>query len=162
MNSTLAEVIRTVSGLLRTRGLTVSVAESCTGGLISHYLTTLPGASVFFVAGVVAYSAETKQKILGVSSGTIAQYGIISGETAREMAEKMRVLSGTTLSLSTTGILGPDALEGKEKGLVYVAVSREKKTFLKELHLQGERERNKEEAAYEALRFLAEIVETPE
>lgn len=151
------EVVRGVYELFLTRGLTLSLAESCTGGLISHYLTVFPGASAFFRAGVVSYSAEMKIKILGVSSDIISSYGVVSEQTAIEMAEKVRLLTKTDISISTTGNLGPDVLEGKEKGLVYIAVSKEGRTFAKELRLRGDREENKEEAALEALRFLIEI-----
>jgi PncC family amidohydrolase len=153
------EVVRRVYELFLTRGLTLSLAESCTGGLISHYLTALPGASAFFRAGVVSYSAEMKINILGVSSDIIASYGVVSEQTAKEMAEKVRVLTGTDFSVSTTGNLGPDVLEGKEKGLVYIAVSKEGNTFSKDLHLKGNREENKEEAALAALKFLIEMAE---
>jgi PncC family amidohydrolase len=151
------EVVQRVHEFFITRALTLSLAESCTGGLISHYLTALPGASAFFRAGVVSYSAGMKIKILGVSSDTISSYGVVSEQTAREMAEKIRVLMDTDFSVSTTGNLGPDVLEGKEKGLVYIAVSKEGNTFSKDLHLKGNREENKEEAALEALTFLIEI-----
>jgi PncC family amidohydrolase len=146
-----------VHELFKKKGLSLSVAESCTGGLISHYITALPGASNFFEAGVVSYSAEMKKEILGVSSAIISKYGAVSEETAREMAEKIRTLTRTDFSVSTTGNLGPDVLEGKEKGLVYIAVSKEGMTFSKELRLTGNREENKADAALEALRFLVEI-----
>jgi nicotinamide-nucleotide amidase len=151
------EVVRRVYELFVTRGLTLSLAESCTGGLISHYLTALPGASAFFRAGVVSYSEDMKKKILGVSSDIIVSYGVVSEQTAKEMAEKVRLLTGTDISISTTGNLGPDVLEGKEKGLIYIAASKEGRIFVKELRLRGNREENKEEAALKALSFLIEI-----
>jgi PncC family amidohydrolase len=151
------EVVRRAYELFVTMGLTLSLAESCTGGLISHYLTALPGASAFFRAGVISYSEDMKKKILGVSSDIISSYGVVSEQTAREMAEKVRLLTETDISISTTGNLGPDVLEGKEKGLIYIAVSKEGRTFAKELRLKGNRKENKEEAALEALSFLIEI-----
>jgi nicotinamide-nucleotide amidase len=151
------EIIHRVHELFKARMFTLSIAESCTGGFISHYITQLPGASAFFKAGVISYSAEMKTKILCVSSDIIASYGVVSERTAREMAEKIRTLTKTDFSLSTTGNLGPDVLEGKEKGLIYIAVSKEGRTFTKELHLKGNREENKEKAALEALNFLIEI-----
>jgi PncC family amidohydrolase len=157
MDGTTLEIIHGVHELFKARGLTLSLAESCTGGLISHYITHLPGASAFFKAGVVSYSAEMKIKILGVSSDIISSYGVVSKQTAREMAEKIRSLTDTDFSVSTTGNLGPDVLEGKETGLIYVAVSKKGRTFAKELRLRGDREKNKEEAALEALSFLIEI-----
>ncbi len=159
MNRNVLEVIEKVHELFREKGLTLSVAESCTGGLISHYLTILQGASLFFRAGVVSYSEEAKKSILGVSSETILRHGVVSEETAREMAEKVSSLTKTDCSLSTTGNLGPDVLEGKEQGLIYIAASKEGKTILQRLKLAGEREANKEEVSLSALRLLIELVE---
>jgi len=159
MDRLVTEVVNGVHKFFREKGLTLSIAESCTGGLISHYITTLAGASNFFVAGVVSYSAEAKKKILGISSETISKHGIVSEETAREMAERIRSLTKTDYSISTTGNLGPDVLEGKEKGLVYIAVSREGKTVAKELRLKGDREENKRNASLSALKLLIEVME---
>jgi PncC family amidohydrolase len=159
MNKKTLEVIEKVHEIFKEKGLTLSVAESCTGGLISHLLTILPGASTFFNGGVVTYSIDFKERFLGISSEIISAHGAVSEETAREMAERIRILSKTDYSLSTTGNLGPDVLEGKGKGLVYIAVSREGSTFSRELRLTGDREENKEEAALSALKFLIETVE---
>ena len=157
IDNRILEVVHRAHKLFIERGLTLSVAESCTGGLLSHLLTLLPGASAFFKAGVVSYSEDMKMKILGVSSDVILSYGVVSEQTAREMAEKVRGLTATDFSVSTTGNLGPDVLEGKDKGLVYIAVCKEGRTFAKELRLKGNREQNKEEAALEALSLLIEI-----
>lgn len=159
MDRLVTEVVNGVHELFKEKGLTLSIAESCTGGLISHYITTLAGASNFFVAGVVSYSENAKKKILGISSETISKHGIVSEETAREMAERIRSLTKTDYSISTTGNLGPDVLEGKEKGLVYIAVSREGKTVAKELRLKGDREENKRNASLSALKLLIEVME---
>lgn len=154
------KVIRKMHQLFTEKGLKLSIAESCTGGLLSHYATYLPGSSRFFEAGVVTYSASSKEKILGVSPQTIASRGVVSRETALEMAEKMRLITGTDYALSTTGNLGPDVLEGKETGLVFTGISKVGSTIVKELKLKGEREQNREEAALSALRFLiAELSE---
>jgi PncC family amidohydrolase len=152
-------VIHQVHRLFKEKGVTLSVAESCTGGLISHYITYLPGASIFFKAGIVSYSAGIKKKILGIPFDIISEYGVVSEETAKEMAGKVRFLTGTDFGLSTTGNLGPDVLEGKDKGLVYMAVSKEDLTIPRELRLRGNREENKESASLSALRFLIEIIE---
>ena len=158
MKNEILETVSKVHELFRNKGLTLSVAESCTGGLVSHYITGLPGASNFFIAGIVAYSAEIKKNILGVSPETLNKYGVVSGETAREMADKARLLSKTDFAVSTTGNLGPDVLEGKEKGLVYIAASRDGKTVSQGLRLKGDREGNKEEAALSALKLLIDFV----
>ena len=154
MNEETLKIIRKVHQLFTEKGLKLSVAESCTGGLLSYYVTYLPGSSKFFEAGVVTYSALSKEKILGVSPETIASRGVVSGETAMEMAEKMRLLTGADYALSTTGNLGPDVLEGKEIGLVFTGISKAGSTIVKELKLKGKREQNGEEAALSALRFL--------
>ncbi len=156
MDKSIVNIVGDVHKLFREKGLTLSVAESCTGGLVSHYMTMLPGASAFFQAGVVTYSNASKIIILGLASGTIETYGVVSDTAAREMAERTRALLNTDYALATTGNLGPDVLEGKEKGLVYIAVSTLGKTVAKELRLAGDRESNKEQAALWAVKFLLE------
>ena len=156
MRKEIVLIIKDVHQLLTVKGMKLAAAESCTGGLISHYLTALPRASRFFEAGVVTYSALSKVEILGVSSKTIAAHGVVSRETAKEMAEKFRLITGADYTLSTTGNLGPDVLEEKERGLVYIGISKEGKTAVRELHLQGERLQNREAAAHAAILFLRE------
>ena len=159
MNKETLKTVKKVHDLSKKKKMTLSVAESCTGGLISHYLTVLPGASIFFKAGIIAYSAAVKKSVLHVSSAVLREYGIVSAETAKEMAQKVRTLAKTDFSLSTTGNLGPDVLEGKKQGLVYIAVSKQGKTISRELRLKGNREKNKENASLSALRFLVELAE---
>lgn len=149
---------KTIHNIFKEKGLTLSVAESCTGGLISHYLTALPGASNFLQAGVVTYSAEAKKRILGIPQRIFSSYGVVSEETARQMAERVRTLTRTDIAVSTTGNLGPDVLEQKPKGLVFVAVSSKRGTVTKKLQLKGTREQVKEKAALAALKFLAEVI----
>jgi PncC family amidohydrolase len=153
------DVIKRVHEIFKERNLTLSAAESCTGGLISHYITALPGASDFFMAAIASYSAETKKNLLGITPETISKHGVVSGETAREMAEKVRLLAKTACSVSSTGNLGPDVLEGKEKGLVYIAAANKEKTVIEKLQLHGNRDANKEEAAIKALELLIKLVE---
>jgi PncC family amidohydrolase len=159
MDKELIDVVQKVHEHCKKKHLTLSVAESCTGGLISHLITMIPGASTFFVAGVISYSADAKQTILGISPETISRFGVVSEETAKEMAEKIRDLTGTDFSLSTTGNLGPEVLEGKDKGLIYTAASKKEGVFSKQMRLTGTREENKERASFLALKFLAEILE---
>lgn len=158
METELLKVIEKVYEILKDRRLTISVGESCTGGLLSHYLTYLPGSSTFFIAGVISYSVSSKIRILGVSSETISRYGVVSRETAEEMAERVRLITGSDYSVSTTGNLGPDVLEGKERGLVYISVSSDERTVSRELRLHGDRDSNKDEAALSAIRLLIDMV----
>lgn len=159
MQREIFDIIYKIHGIFRNMSLTLSVAESCTGGLISHYLTNFPGAGKFFHSGVIAYSIDAKVSILGVSSETISRHGVISLETVSEMAEKVRLLTKTDYSLATTGNLGPDILENKERGLVYIAVSKKGEIFTKDIRLTGDRGENKEAATASALSFLVEVMD---
>lgn len=167
MNSS-AGLAKKVHGLLIKEGLGISAAESCTGGLLSYWLTLLPGSSRFFRAGVVAYSDDAKISLLGVPASTLKRYGAVSAETAIAMARGMRKVSpGSGISVSTTGNLGPDVLEGpypgaaskSKRGLVYIAVDfKGRGRFVKELNLRGGREQNRARAAGEALRLLIRVL----
>ncbi|MEW6715651.1 MAG: CinA family protein [Nitrospirota bacterium] len=159
MRADILKTVRHVHEMFIDKCLTLSVAESCTGGLISSLLTDLPGASSFFIAGIVSYSEQAKKGILGVSPVTIKKYGVVSAETAKEMAEQVRKKAKTDYALAATGNLGPDVLEGKEKGLIYTAASKKGKTISRELRLKGGREKNKENAALAALKLLIELLE---
>jgi nicotinamide-nucleotide amidase len=97
----------TVGRMLRERGLTLAVAESCTGGRIGDWITNVPGSSEYFLLGVASYSNEAKQHVLGVSPDTLATHGAVSTQTAKEMARGIRRVSGAAVGLSTTGIAGP-------------------------------------------------------
>jgi nicotinamide-nucleotide amidase len=113
-----------VGQLLRERGLTLAVAESCTGGLIGHRLTDVPGSSSYFLLGVVAYANEAKQSLLEVSPGTLERHGAVSTETALEMARGARVVAGSSLGLATTGIAGPGGgTEEKPVGTICIALA---------------------------------------
>mgnify|MGYP001446106971 CR=1 FL=1 len=108
---------------MKKRGWTLAVAESLTGGLFQKEVTALPGASTWFAGGIVSYSNEVKTGILGVKRETIRRFGAVSGECAREMAEQVRVRLNVDVGLSFTGVAGPDPLEGKEPGTVFIGVS---------------------------------------
>lgn len=150
------KAVRTIHRICKEKGLSLSVAESCTGGLISHCLTAMPGASSFFKAGVVAYSAEAKKSLLGIPQSVLTAHGSVSEETARQMAERVRKCAETDVAVSTTGNIGPDALENKQVGLVYVAVSVKGKITVKKLMLNGSRGQIKKNAVIEAFALLAE------
>jgi nicotinamide-nucleotide amidase len=118
-----------VGRLLRERGKTIAVAESCTGGLIAEQITEVPGASDWFAGGVVAYANSAKTALLGVPEAVLAQHGAVSDSTARAMAEGVRERFGADLGVATTGISGPGGgSESKPVGLVHVALAREGET----------------------------------
>ncbi|HHV95502.1 MAG TPA: competence/damage-inducible protein A [Clostridiaceae bacterium] len=136
------EMEEVVADLLLSKNVTISVAESCTGGLISKTLTDIPGISKVFISGVVSYSNDAKINILGVKPETIEKYGAVSKYTAIEMAENVRKISNTDIGISATGIAGPSGgTEEKPVGLVYIAMATKDGVEYKELRLWGERTR---------------------
>ncbi len=140
---------------LRKAGLTVAVAESCTGGLLGKRLTDLPGSSDYFLGGVTAYDNRVKIEVLGVPAGLLAQFGAVSEETAAAMAEGACRLMGADCALSTTGIAGPDGgSDEKPVGLVYVGSVVDGVTVVERLMLWGRRDQIRERAAYSALDLL--------
>lgn len=145
-----------IGGLLKRKKATISVAESCTGGLISHMLTNVPGSSDYFLFSAVTYSNRSKTEVLGVSSDTLSRYGAVHETTAKEMAEGARRLGGSAYGLSTSGIAGPDGgTPDKPVGTLCVGLATPSGTegFRSELSF-GDRWRNKEIFAMAALDLL--------
>ena len=141
--------------LLKEKGLTVSVAESCTGGLLAQRLTDLPGSSAAFKGGVVSYWSQVKHDILGVPNDLLFQYGAVSDPVARAMAEGVRTLAGSDLALAVTGVAGPDPDDrGNPVGLVYVAVAGQGETYVRVVHAAGSRQRIRTVSASHALDLL--------
>ncbi|MGI6110538.1 MAG: competence/damage-inducible protein A [Eubacteriaceae bacterium] len=117
-------LIEAVGGQLLEQNQTIATAESCTGGLVSAELARIPGISASLKAGIVTYCNEMKEELLGVSHETLEQFGAVSPETAREMCEHARRITGADIGVSTTGIAGPGgAVPGKPVGLVYTGIS---------------------------------------
>lgn len=146
---------RMAGELLRAQGLTLSVAESCTGGLLGHRLTDVPGSSDYFIGGVVAYSYEVKERVLNVSHDTLYDHGAVSEQTALEMARGARRLFDSHVALSITGIAGPGgAMPGKPVGLVYIALSAHDREVCQRFVWEGDREGNKAHSAQAALEML--------
>ena len=155
---TLEEVI---AGLLTAKKLTIAVAESCTGGLITNRLTDVSGSSVYLERGLVTYSNAAKISMLGVPAEIIEKHGAVSEETARLMAEGVRKLAGTDLGLSSTGIAGPTGgTKEKPVGTVYLAVADAQKTICRHYTFRWDRKRNKEVFSEAALFLLKNFCET--
>ncbi len=126
----------TVARLLSKRGATLALAESCTGGLLAKRLTDMPGSSKYFAEGLVTYSNESKERLLGVPHGLILEHGAVSEPVAREMAEGARSVSGADYGLSVTGIAGPDGgTQEKPVGLVFIGISDSEDTYAEKLDL---------------------------
>jgi len=134
------------------RGHTLATAESCTGGLVSQRLTSIPGSSRSFLGGVVVYSNELKTSLAGVPAPLILQHGAVSSEVAKSLAEGIRRRTGATYGVSITGIAGPSGgTEEKPVGLLYVAIADEKETEVVEKNLVGDRDRIRHWASQQAL-----------
>ncbi len=148
-----------IGKILTEKKLKLAVAESCTGGLICHRITNIPGSSNYFERGVVSYSNESKVEILGVNIETIKKYGAVSEQTAIEMATGIRKISGADIGISTTGIMGPTgATETKPIGLVYIGYSDDEREFAQQFNFADNRIRNKERTSQAALQILWKVL----
>ena len=142
------------------QALTVALAESCTGGLVAHAITEVPGSSAYFRGGVVAYANEAKETLLGVDGAVLDAHGAVSAQVARAMAEGARARFEVDLAAATTGVAGPDGgTPAKPVGLVYVAVADTDQVELRRLQLTGDRGANKRDSALAALELLVERAE---
>ena len=148
-----------VAEMLIKQNITIAIAESCTGGLISSRLTEIPGVSKVFNRGIISYSNESKVENLSVSTETLNKYGAVSKQSAEEMAIGVRKLSGTDIGLSITGIAGPDGgSDEKPVGLVYIGLADKDGANVKELRLWGRRERIRHVAALNAFDMIRQYI----
>ena len=130
-----------VAELINKRGLTLAVAESCTGGYLAKTITDLPGSSSYFWGAAITYSNEAKNRLIDVDTNTINTYGAVSKETALEMAQGIKKIAGTSIGIAITGIAGPEGgTETKPIGLVYIAIASDNLEKVKELKFTGDRE----------------------
>ncbi|AFH49039.1 Competence/damage-inducible protein CinA [Ignavibacterium album JCM 16511] len=151
-NETLEEVI---GRILADRGLTIAIAESCTGGEVCSRITNVSGSSKYFERGIVTYSNASKVELLKVNEDTLAEFGAVSREVAMQMAEGVRAASGTDIGISTTGILGPTgATTNKPVGLVYIGYCDDKVCTAKKFLFGDDRILNKQRATQAALEML--------
>lgn len=146
---------KAVADLLKANDLTVTCAESCTGGMLSARLINVPGISDSYKAGVVTYSNKAKRRLLGVKKATLDKHGAVSAQTAEEMAKGAILLAKADVSVAITGIAGPDGgTEKKPVGLVYIACRIKDKTVVKEYHFSGNRSKIREATVASALVLL--------
>jgi len=153
------DAARELGDLLRKGGLSVAVAESCTGGMVGSLITDQPGSSAYFLGGVIAYSDQAKRDQLAVPPALLSRMGAVSGEVAEAMAEGARSRFGTDLAAGVTGIAGPEIdgqVSDKPVGLTYIAVASARGTASHEFRFSGDRRSNRRQAAVQALRLLAE------
>jgi nicotinamide-nucleotide amidase len=150
-----------VGRMLEAAALTLAVAESCTGGLIGHRITSVPGSSRYFLCSVTAYSNESKVRLLGLSEEILRQHGAVSAPAAAAMAEGVRKAVHADIGMSVTGIAGPDGGKAaKPVGLVYLGLADADETVTEEIRLRGDRAMIKERAAQMALYRLYRTLRT--
>ena len=150
-----------IGRVLKEHGMTVSAAESCTGGTISALFTGMPGSSEFYLGSVTSYANSVKTEVLGVPAEIIASHGAVSSECVAAMAEGVRKLTGSDYSVATSGIAGPGGgTEEKPVGLVWIGVSSQKGTETLKLTFRGDRKRNIERFASSALDTLRKKIES--
>ena len=147
-----------LGALLRGSGRTVSAAESCTGGMIAHLITTVSGSSEYFLGSVTSYAVAVKVRVLGVPAETIERFGVVSSEVAAAMAEGVRALTGSTYSVSTTGLAGPGGDDANPEGTVWIGVSGPRGTRTWKYRYHNDRIRNIERFAATALDILRRYI----
>ena len=139
---------------MRAHGLRLAIAESCTGGLIGHRITNVPGSSTYYMGSVTAYAYEAKVRLLGVTWETLEKHGAVSDETVSEMALGVRRALAADMGIAVSGIAGPGGgTPEKPVGLVWMAVSASSGIWTRQLNLKGDRVKVKELAAEEALKL---------
>lgn len=155
-----ADLPQIVVNACRAEGLTLSTAESCTGGLVSAGLVSVPGVSATFPGGIISYSNDIKINALGVNPDTLQMFGAVSKETALEMAIGARHYFSTTASIATTGIAGPDGgSDEKPVGLVYIAVSAlGHRAIITRNYFLGDREAIRKQATTAAYRLMLRLL----
>ena len=151
-----------VCAILEERGLSLALAESCTGGMVASRIVDHPGASAVLRECVVAYSNHAKEVRLGVRKETLQAFSAVSEEVAREMAEGAAMQAGADIGLAVTGVAGPGDSEGKPAGLVYIAVAVGGRVFTTHTSVKGSRQRVRTRATVLALDFLRRCVIAPE
>lgn len=148
-----------IGGLLRARGWKLATAESCTGGLIGHRITDIPGSSDYYLGGVVAYAYEAKAALLGVSWETLQKHGAVSRETVLEMARGARTMLGADIAVSVSGIAGPGgATPDKPVGTTWLGLSTAQGEWARVYCFRGDRAQNKASAAQAALQFILDAL----
>lgn len=159
MNNKIYELSCQAVRLLKENKMTVSAAESCTGGLVSAYITAVPGSSSAFELGITSYSCRVKRDILRVDGETLQNLGAVSRETAYQMAQNIREKANASIGVSVTGVAGPDGSEGHAPGLVYIAAAYDGGVRVKELNIDPlSRNYVRETAVSEIFKLIIKII----
>ena len=153
---------QSVGELLNKQHLTLGLAESCTGGLIATFITDIPGSSAYFEGGIVAYSYQVKERMLGVPASILERDGAVSAETVMAMAKGARKVLKVDVALAITGIAGPSGgTPDKPVGLTYIGLASPRGALWRKYIWKGNRRENREQSARAALELLKDHLEGP-
>ena len=149
-----------INKILINSNLTIATAESCTGGMISKFLTDSPGSSNYFLGGITPYNNQLKESLLNISKVSIDKHGAVSEEIATEMAKKIRKITNSDIGISTTGIAGPEGgTKYKPVGLVYIGISTKNQNITKKYNFNFDRKNNRIITAYKALDIIRKLID---
>lgn len=148
-----------IDDLLLEKDLTISVCESCTGGMLGATITNIAGSSRYFLGGIIAYSDRVKKNVAGVSSGTLERYGAVSAQTAKEMAHAVKQRMKSDIGVAVTGVAGPGGGTAKKPvGLVYIAVAFREKMVVRRFLFAGGRQAVRRLSVQNALAVVREVI----
>lgn len=155
----MSKLLNDIAGSLIKKKLSLSICESCTGGMLGTLITSEPGSSKYFRGGIIAYSDEVKQRVVGVRQATLRKYGAVSAEVAREMAQGVLKRFMADISISITGIAGPTGgTKKKPVGLVYLCVATRQHVAVEDRMFKGSRNQIRREACKKVLRLLKRLL----
>lgn len=155
----MSKLLNDIARSLIKKKLSLSICESCTGGMLGSIITSEPGSSKYFCGGVIAYSDEVKQRVVGVRQATLRKYGAVSAEVAREMAQGVLKRFKADISISITGIAGPTGgTKKKPVGLVYLCVATRQHAAVENRMFKGNRNQIRKEACTKVLRLLKHLL----
>jgi PncC family amidohydrolase len=155
----MSKLLNDIARSLIKKKLSLSICESCTGGMLGTFITSEPGSSKYFCGGVIAYSDEVKQRVVGVRQATLSKYGAVSAEVVREMAQGVLKRFKADISISITGIAGPTGgTKKKPVGLVYLCVATRQHVAVENCMFKGSRNQIRREACKKVLRLLKRLL----
>ncbi len=159
-NEFMNELVKCAGRLLSKKRLSLSVCESCTGGMLGSMITSIPGSSKYFKGGIIAYSNEVKKNLVGVKEHTLKTSGAVSEQTARQMAQATRTIIKSSISISITGIAGPEGgTKEKPVGTVFIGITDNKKIKVYKFHFKGNRNQIRKKVCTQALKLLIDFIE---
>lgn len=153
------KLVKCAGRLLSKKRLSLTVCESCTGGLLGSMITSIPGSSKYFKGGIIAYSNEVKKNVVGVKEHTLKTSGAVSEQTAQQMAQSTRKIIKSNIAISITGIAGPGGgTKEKPVGTVFIAIADNKKIKVYKFHFKGNRNQIRKKVCFQALKLIIDFI----